>query len=114
MNTIISDDYNGPSNSHVFFIIGNYKQHPIFLQYIRFLQIYNFTTMPASNDELRFAFSSDIHVGAGTNSLSATSKILQIVGNDANNYKILFSGGDALNMDSLMLNGEIILIFSHQ
>lgn len=96
MNTIISDEYNGPSNSHVFLLLDLQTATQYFYNISDSSKIYNFTTMPASNDELRFAFSSDIHVGAGTNSLSATSKILQIVGNDANNYNILFSGGDAV------------------
>ena len=56
-------------------------------------QIYSFTT-PALDGELRFAFSSDAHFGAGDNRADLTAKMLSEIADPANGYDYFFYGGD--------------------
>ncbi len=54
---------------------------------------YSFTT-PSTGDDLRFAFGSDTHFGAGDNRTDLTAKMLALIANPANGYNLFFNGGD--------------------
>jgi hypothetical protein len=54
---------------------------------------YSFYTPPV-NGNLRFAFGSDAHYGAGTNAADLTDKMLAEIADPANRYNLFFFGGD--------------------
>ncbi|MHA1584286.1 MAG: metallophosphoesterase [Promethearchaeota archaeon] len=60
--------------------------------------IYNFTYFPSNIEDLRFGISSDPHINAGTNNITATTHILEQMVNPANNYSAFFCLGDIVDM----------------
>ncbi|MHA1415362.1 MAG: metallophosphoesterase [Candidatus Heimdallarchaeaceae archaeon] len=60
--------------------------------------VYNFTYFPSSTDNLRFAVSSDPHIGAEDNNITATKLILEQISSPDNDYSAFFCLGDIVEM----------------
>jgi calcineurin-like phosphoesterase family protein len=84
----------GPSKSHGFLLPNLLPDTTYFYQIQGKSTTYNFTTMKATPNVLKFAVSSDCHIGAGTNNKTATTSILSQAVKPANNYDMFFSLGD--------------------
>jgi predicted MPP superfamily phosphohydrolase len=77
---------------HVF-ILGNLEPATLYTYRINDGKTYAFTT-PTTGGELRFAFGSDAHFGAGTNDPGLTSDMLSLIANPESGYDYFFYGGD--------------------
>ncbi|MHA1340822.1 MAG: metallophosphoesterase family protein [Promethearchaeota archaeon] len=94
LNQTIADLYEGASKQHAFYLADLMPNTQYFYQIDGKGTIYNFTTMPGTDDDLHFGISSDCHFGAGTNNVTATENILKYISDDANDFDTFFVDGD--------------------
>ena len=86
------------SKSHGFLLPDLAPATTYFYQIKGQAKVYNFTTMAATPNVLKFGVSSDCHIGAGNNNKTATVAILSQVTKPANNFDMFFSLGDIVEM----------------
>ncbi|UJG43491.1 MAG: metallophosphoesterase [Candidatus Heimdallarchaeum endolithica] len=88
----------GKTRTHVFVLADLIPNTQYFYQINGVGQVYNFTYFPASIENLRFAISSDPHIGAEDNNITATKLILEQLSSSDNGYNAFFCLGDIVEM----------------
>lgn len=104
LTTVVNDEYSGLSKNHAFLLTDLLPDTQYFYKLSNSESIYNFTTFSGIDDDLHIAVASDVHIGAGTNNIGITSKILSHINNDSNTFEALFLPGDLVEygfMDSM-------------
>jgi UDP-2,3-diacylglucosamine pyrophosphatase LpxH len=96
LDQVIVDAYVGTSQKHVFFL----RDLICDTQYVYRIDsgtpgiLYNFTTMPAAIDQLKFGFSTDAHFIRDVSNNTASRHMLSYMRNSVNNFDFFLCGGD--------------------
>jgi hypothetical protein len=88
--TALSEDK--ATKEHIF-ILRDLEPASTYIYRVNDGATYSFST-PALDGELRFAFGSDAHYGAGDNRADLTAKMLADIADPASGYNLFFYGGD--------------------